>query len=72
MPCASKEADLASLTRICHVELLYIDAALMLDASTRVAAAARSCLIDLHMHCVDDNALESKNGDNNVLRKQGS
>jgi hypothetical protein len=41
-------------------EQLYIDAALVLEASTRLAAAARSCLIDLHMHCVDDSALESK------------
>jgi hypothetical protein len=55
-----KEAVLASLAWICHVEQLYIDAALVLDASTRVAAAAGSCLIDPHMHCVDDSALESK------------
>ena len=54
------KAICASLTWICDVEQLYIDAALMLDASTRVAAAAGSCLIDLHMHCVDDSALESK------------
>ena len=26
----------------------------MLDASTRVAAAAGSCLIDVHLHCVVD------------------
>ena len=32
----------------------------MLDASTRVAAAAGSCLIDVHLHCVVDGALESK------------
>jgi len=32
----------------------------VLDASTRVAAAAGSCLIYPHMHCVDDSALESK------------
>ena len=57
---SSKEADLASLARICHVEQLYIDPALALEASTRLAAAAGSCLIDLHMHCVDDSALESK------------
>ena len=55
-----EKADCASLTWICDVEQLYTDAALMLDASTRVAAAAGSCLIDLHMHCVDDSALESK------------
>ena len=55
-----EEADLASLAWICHAEQLYTDAALVLDASTRVAAAEGSCLIDLHMHCVDDSALESK------------
>jgi len=33
---------MASLTRICHVEQLYIDAGLVLDASTRLAAAAGS------------------------------
>ena len=43
-----KEAVLASLAWICHAEQLYIDAALVLDASTRVAAAAGSGLIDVH------------------------
>ena len=47
-----EEADLASLgLNICHAEQLYTDAVLVLmlvlDASTRVAAAARSGLIDL-------------------------
>jgi len=55
-----EEAVLASLAWICHAEQLCIDAALVLDASTRVAAAAGSGLIDPHMHCVDDSALESK------------
>jgi len=32
----------------------------MLDACSRVAAAAGSCLIDVHLHCVVDGALESK------------
>ena len=40
-----EEADLASLGW---------NAALVLDASTRVAAAAGSGLIDLHLHCVVD------------------
>ena len=51
-----EEADLASLTwtptTTNHAEQLYTDAALVLDASTRVAAAVRSGLIDLHLHCV--------------------
>ena len=34
-----------------HAEQLYTDAALVLDASTRVAAATGSGLIDLHLHC---------------------
>ena len=55
-----EEAVLASLTWICDAEQLYTYAALVLDASTHVAAAARSCLIDVHLHCVDDSALESK------------
>jgi hypothetical protein len=42
------EAVLASLTWICDAEQLYTDAALVLDTSTRIAAAARSGLIDLH------------------------
>ena len=37
-----EEADLASLAWICHAEQLYTDAALVLDAYTRVAAAAGS------------------------------
>ena len=49
-----EEADLASLTWTYHAEQLYTDAALVLDASTRVAAAAGSSLIDLHLHCVVD------------------
>ena len=47
-----EEAVLASLTWICDAEQLYTYAALVLDASTHVAAAARSCLIDVHLHCV--------------------
>ena len=43
-----EEADLASLGWICVAEQRCTDAALVLDASTRVAAAARSGLIDLH------------------------
>ena len=49
-----KEADLASLGWICVAEQLCTDAALVLDVSTRVAAAAGSGLIDLHLHCVVD------------------
>jgi hypothetical protein len=45
-----KEADLASLGWICVAEQRCTDAALVLDASTRVAAAAGSCLIDVHLH----------------------
>ena len=44
-----EKADCASLTWICDVEQLYTDAALMLDASPRVVAAAGSRLIDLHV-----------------------
>ena len=47
-----REAVCASLTWICDVEQLYTDAALMLDASPRVAAAEGSGLIDLHLHCI--------------------
>ena len=39
-----------------HAEQLYTDAALVLDASTRVAAAARSGPIDLHFALVVDHA----------------
>jgi hypothetical protein len=49
-----EEADLASLGWICVADQLCTDAALVLDASTRVAAAAGSCLIDVHLHCVVD------------------
>ena len=55
-----EEVDLASLTWISYSEQLYTDAAFMLDASTRVTAFAGSCLIDVHLHCVVDGALESK------------
>ncbi|KOO29120.1 hypothetical protein Ctob_012476 [Chrysochromulina tobinii] len=41
-----------------HAEQLYTDAALVLDASTRVAAATGGGLIDLHLHCVVDHADE--------------
>ena len=37
-----------------HAEQLYTVAALVLDASTCVAAAAGSSLIDLHLNCVVD------------------
>jgi len=47
---------LMCITWICDAEQLYTDAALVLDASTRVAAAAGSGLIDLHLHCVVDHA----------------
>jgi hypothetical protein len=43
---------------ICDAEQLYTDAALVLDASTRVPAVARSGLIDLHLHCVVNHADE--------------
>ena len=40
---------------ICDAEQRCTDAALVIDASTRVAAAAGSGLIiDLHLHCVVD------------------
>jgi hypothetical protein len=44
-----EEADLASLGWISFAEKRCTDAALVLDASTRVAAAKRSSLIDLHL-----------------------
>ena len=44
---------------ICHTEQLYTDAALVLDASTRVAAVARSGQIHLHLHCVVDHSDET-------------
>ena len=47
-----EEADLASLGWICDAEKRCTDAALVLDAFTRVAAAAGSSLIDLHLNCV--------------------
>ena len=46
-----EEAVLASLTWICDAEQLYTDVALVLDAFTRVAAAARSCLIVASSMC---------------------
>ena len=51
-----EKADHASLTWVCDVEQLYTDAALMLDASARVVAAAGSGLIDLHAPRVVDHA----------------
>jgi len=51
-----EEADLASLGWICFAEQLHTDAALVLDASTRVPGAAGSGLIDLNLHCVVDDA----------------
>ena len=47
-----EEADLASLGWISFAEKRCTDAALVLDASTRVAAAKRSSLIDLHFYCI--------------------
>ena len=55
-----EEAVLASLTWICDAEQLFTDAALVLDAFTRVAAVARSGQIDLHLHCVVDHADETE------------
>ena len=49
-----KEADLASLGWIKYAKKRCTDAAFVLEASTRVAAAAGSGLIDLHLHCVVD------------------
>ena len=49
-----EEADLASLGWICVAEQRCTDAAPVLDASTRVAAAAGSGLIDLHFAFVVD------------------
>jgi hypothetical protein len=51
-----EEADLASLGWICFAEQRCSDAALVLDASTRVAAAAGSGLIDLLFAFVVDDA----------------
>ena len=51
-----EEADLASLGWICVAEQRCTDAALVLDASTRVAAASESGLIDLHFAFVVDHA----------------
>ena len=46
-----ENGDLARLTSVCDAEQLYTDAALVLDASTRVAAVSGSGAIDLHfMH----------------------
>jgi len=51
-----EEADFASLGWIEYAEKRWTDAALVLDASTRVTAAARSGLIDLHFAFVVDHA----------------
>jgi hypothetical protein len=51
-----EEADFASLGWIEYAEKRWTDASLVLDASTRVAAAARSGLIDLHFAFVVDHA----------------
>ena len=62
-----EEVDLASLTWISYAEQLYTDAVFMLDASTRVTAAAGSCLIDVHLHCVVDAVhLSPRCGDNHA------
>ena len=39
-----------------HAEQLHTDAALVVDASTRVAAAAGSGGVSSHLRCVDDHA----------------
>jgi hypothetical protein len=57
---ACDSADLAYFTSDSDVQQLYADTEPVLYASTRVAVTAGSCLIDLHMHCVVDSALESK------------
>ena len=51
-----EKAVCASLTWVCDVEQLYTDAALMLNANTRVVATAGSGLIDLHAPRVVDHA----------------
>ena len=43
-----ENGDLARLTSVCDAEQLYTDAALVLDASTCVAAVSGSGAIDLH------------------------
>ena len=46
-----ENVDLACLTSVCDAEQLCTDAALVLDASTHVAAVSGSGAIDLHyMH----------------------
>jgi len=57
--CINHAHDHVCIMSICHTEQLYTDAALVLDASTRVAAVARSGLIDLHLHCGVDHADET-------------
>ena len=49
---ACERDDLAYFTSDSDVQQLYTGEALVLDASTRVAAAAGSGLIDLHLHCI--------------------
>ena len=51
---------------LCVAEQLYTDAALVLDASTRVAAAKRSGLIDLHFAFVVDLAQMGLTGSLNM------
>ena len=53
---ACERDDLAYFTSDSDVQQLYTGAALVLDASTRVAAAAGSGLIDLHLHRVVNHA----------------
>ena len=57
---ACDSADLAYFTSDSDVQQLYANAAPVLYASTRVAVTAGSGLVDLHLHCVVDGALESK------------
>ena len=45
-----ENVDLACLTSVCDAEQLYTDAALVLDASTHVAAASGSGAIVINLH----------------------
>ena len=49
---ACESADLAYFTSDCDAQLLYTDAAPVLYASRRVAATARSGVLDVYVHDV--------------------
>ena len=73
-PCSCsvlREAVCASLTWICDVEQIYTDAALMLDASPRVVAAAGSGLIDLHAPRVVDDGRWRNNACSCLVLREG-